>query len=102
MDAVRLKHVRVIGKALQHERNERHILLSSHLGEQAFKTAGVNRAIIRGNAHARDHYLGPGFTAGRDDANEIPAGIFQRIAAQAVVSPQGDDDDCGLMIVQCR
>ena len=34
--------------------------------------------------------------------NQVPAGFVQRIAAQAVIAAQRDDDDCGLVLREYR
>jgi hypothetical protein len=97
VDAVTLKHRAIAGEALHEERNEFHILLSGNFGEQALEPARVNRAVIGWNAHAGNHDARAGLAAGLDNCDQVFAGFFERVTAQAVVCAQFDDDDGGLM-----
>ena len=102
MDAIGLKHGAVIGEALEHERNQRCILLSSHLCEKPLETARIHRAIVGRNAHSGDDDFGTGRAAGSDDADKVAPDLFERIAAQPIVASQRDDDDRRLMLSECR
>ena len=98
MDAVGLEHGAIAGEALHQERNEFHILLSRNFGEQTLEPARVNRAVIGWNAHSGNHHARAGLAAGLDDGDQIFAGFLERIAAQAVIGAQFDDDDGGMML----
>jgi hypothetical protein len=102
MDAVRLEHAAVVGKSLQQERNQRHVLLSGYFGEQAFEPPRVHPAVVGRNAHAGNDDSRSGLAPRLDDGNEVGADFLERAAAQAVISAQSDDEHGGPVFVKRR
>ena len=100
MDAIGLKHLVVVGEALEHEGNQRNILLSRNLCEQAFETPCIHRAVVGGNTHSGDHDFCAVLAAGLHNRDKIAPGFFKGIAAQAVIAAKRNHDYSGSMFLK--
>ena len=92
VDAVLLEQFALVGEAIQQERDERHPFGAGHLGERLPELPRVFLAVVRWYLHPDQQDAGSGLAGGTHHRREVPAHGVHRLAAQAVVGAQFDDD----------
>ncbi len=81
------------GDALEQEGHERDVPPPGQVAEHAREGPSVRLAVVRRKAHPREEDTGAGGTAPPDDLIEVLPHRGHALPPQAVVGPEGDDDD---------
>ena len=92
---VRLKQPWVRTELVDEAGNKSDPLLLGDADVEAGESGGVVRAIVRGNIHPEEENRGSRLAAPSDNRAKIGFGVFQRLAAERVVTTQLDDEDLG-------
>lgn len=101
MDAVRLKPVGLVGKALHQKRRQRQFVLFCQFQKRFVELACVGVAVVGRHAHANQQHLCLGLLAGADNGFEIFAHGVDAETAQAVVGAERKQHDGRFVLRQC-